>query len=91
MVDTIGWTISQWKDYTSSTDPAQVLDTLTALVSSFSKDDPAWISTASPDQIKEQFAALKEQKSVSTAVSPFNSPSNTLPAAVICRPHRRQR
>lgn len=56
----IGWTISQWKDFTTSESPEKVLSTLQDLVKSFSKEDPAWISIASPELIASQWSGLQK-------------------------------
>lgn len=58
MSQSLGWSISQWKDFTTSNPQDKVLNTLQDLVASFSKQDPAWISIASPELIASQWSAL---------------------------------
>lgn len=58
MSQSLGWSISQWKDFTTSQPQDTVLSALQGLVSSFSKEDPAWITIASPELIASQWSAL---------------------------------
>lgn len=58
---TTGWTIAQWKDFTTTAAPEKVLDTLHQLVFSLAKDDPAWIAISSPELIASQWGALQKQ------------------------------
>jgi hypothetical protein len=58
MSQSLGWSISQWKDFTTSQPQDTVLATLQSLVASFSKEDPAWITIASPELIASQWSAL---------------------------------
>lgn len=71
VVDTIGWTITQWKEFVTSSDSSTVLNTLTSLVSSFSKDDPAWITIATPKQIESQWSDLQKLGSDAKSVCIF--------------------
>ncbi|KMK87945.1 allophanate hydrolase [Pectobacterium atrosepticum ICMP 1526] len=52
-----GLTLQEWKQhYQQQTD--SVGETLSALLASFSADDPAWIVLATPEQLQVQIAAL---------------------------------
>lgn len=76
MTSTAGWTIDQWKQYALDNEPTKVLDHLQTLVASFSKDDPAWISIATPELLASQWAELAK------AEDPKSLPLYGVPCAV---------
>ncbi|KAK9474873.1 uncharacterized protein V1510DRAFT_428218 [Dipodascopsis tothii] len=58
-VDTIGWTLPQWRSAQLASSPDEGLARVQALVASFEDSDPAWITIATADQIKSQWDALQ--------------------------------
>ncbi|KAK9453635.1 hypothetical protein V1511DRAFT_504074 [Dipodascopsis uninucleata] len=65
-LETVGWTISQWRDAQIKSSLEDALTRLQTLVASFSESDPAWITIATATQIEAQFKALlKSGKPVS--------------------------
>lgn len=54
----IGWTTSDWKSFHAKSTPQQSLDQLLAVAADQKADDTAWISVASPEQIRHQWDYL---------------------------------
>lgn len=63
---TVGWSISQWTQFTSSAESSAILQSLLDLVGSFSSKDPAWISIASHDQIQSQWESIQSLPNAKT-------------------------
>lgn len=63
---TIGWSISQWREFNASSDSTTTLNTLITLVQYFSKDDPAWISITTPDNIHSQWELIQSLPNASS-------------------------
>ncbi|KAK9480992.1 hypothetical protein V1514DRAFT_349773 [Lipomyces japonicus] len=78
--DTIGWTIPQWRQAQIGSSPEQALDRLISTVSTFKdykQGDPAWITVATPNQIKLQFDDL-----IKSGTDPKDLPLYGVPFAV---------
>jgi hypothetical protein len=52
-----GWTIDQWKSYQQAAGDDAV-DNIIKLVESYDRQDPAWITIATLEQIKAQWDAI---------------------------------
>lgn len=55
---TVGWTVEQWVSYQQALSSQDGFRAILDLVSTYDSKDPAWISIASYDQIKNQWDAL---------------------------------
>ncbi|ANZ74966.1 BA75_03140T0 [Komagataella pastoris] len=63
VIDTTGWTTSQWIKYHSEHDPEESFQLLNALISSqkTAPEDPVWISLASEDDLLHQWKILQSK------------------------------
>lgn len=59
---TVGWTVEQWVSYQQALSSQDGFKAIVDLVSTYDSNDPAWISIASYDQIKNQWDALPNDK-----------------------------
>lgn len=59
MTDYIGWTVSQWKQFHTSSTPDTSFDLLKRLLEDQKPEDPAWISLASQEFLAHQWHFLQ--------------------------------